>query len=237
MATLPKKLSEPNDNPLAYSTLGYGPPKIGKTSLFKGMKYFFMDGEKGTKAMRTYRRFVSDWDDVREYRDLLHSGGYRLYRGLVVDPVEKFYIFCMRYTCKKGKVEHPTDEEYGKGWERLRREFLSVMGDLAALPFGVAFLSHSQVSQIKTKNSDDSRISPKLSGMARHTIVPLVDTIAYIGNDPRDEDKRLIWLRGTSLIEAGTRMEESFKVPRKVIYYRGMNWADVMKKVTPLKRS
>jgi hypothetical protein len=233
---LPTKLSEPVNDPLAYSTLAYGPPKIGKSSLFKRMDYFFIDADQGLRAMRLYKRRVSSWDQVRELRDLLLEGGHEQYKGVVADTIERLYGLCLKYTCARGKVEHPADEEYGKGWERLRTEFSSVMSDLARLPIGVAFLSHSQVSEIfKGRDKVRSRISPKLTGTLRQVMVPLVDTTAYVGYDPQDEEKRVVYLRGTELIEAGTRMEENFRVPKRVTYKRGMNWADVLSTLTQRK--
>lgn len=234
---LPTKLSEPMLDPLGYSSLGYGPPKIGKTSLFAKMDYLYADFERGTKAIRVLRRRIRYWDEYLEVVGLLMEGGYKNYKGFVNDTVDRMYNLCFKYVCTKAKIDHPSDEEYGKGWDRVRTEFLSVVSDVCRLPIPIVFLSHSQVSNITTRSTQRSRISPRLTGVARTVMLPVVDTVFYVGYGTDDEDKRYIHFRGTELIEAGTRMEEEFKVPKRVRYRKGDNWATIMKDVKRRKHS
>jgi len=222
MAKLPRKLSQPITDFLAYTLFVYGPPKIGKSSLFKHAKYFYLGFEKGLKALGVFKRYPKNWEHFLEYLDLLEEAcddNTCIYRGVVVDTAEKCFDMCLAYVCEKYGMEHPADEEYGKGWERLKREFTRAIVRLENLPIPVAYVSHSQTSTIKrSKGTDRTRISPKLSGTARHALLSQVDMIIYIGYSPVDGSRRLIYMQGTELIEAGGRLREVFKIPKAIRY-------------------
>jgi L-rhamnose mutarotase len=233
---LPTKLGKVILDLFQYSGLFYGPPKIGKSSLFKNMDALYGDLERGLKALAVYKRTCRYWEEYKELVGLLQEGGHKNYRMFVTDTVDRMYNLCFKYCCEKWHMEHPSDEEYGKGWDKIRTEFMSVVSDVCRLPMGVAFISHSQVSTITSIKSSKDRISPRLTGTARSVMTPVTDNLVYIGYDPEDEDERIIQLRGTDLVEAGGRWEEEFKVPRKVRYKRGMNWGSVLKTIEPRRK-
>ncbi len=222
MAKLPRKPSKAIVDFLAYTLFVYGPPKIGKSSLFKHAGYFYMAFEKGLKALPVYKRYIKSWDDFLEYLELLENACENkecLYNGVVVDTAEKMFDQCLAYVCEKYGMEHPADEEYGKGWERLKREFTRAIVRLEDLPVPVAYISHSQTSTISKRNTKDAtRISPKLSGTARHALLSQVDMIIYVGYSQSDGETRRIYMLGSELIEAGGRLREVFRFPKSIKY-------------------
>lgn len=203
---------------LGYTLFVFGPPKIGKSSLFKHNKYFYLGFEKGLKALGVFKRYMKDWETFLGYLELLEEDCSR-YNGVVVDTAEKMYDSCLKYTCEKYGMEHPSDEEYGKGWERVKTEFTRAIVRLENLPLNKAYVSHSHVSTISsTKKKDRTRISPKLSGTARHALLSQVDMIIYIGYSQADGVTRRIYMQGSELIEAGGRLNEVFRFPRSIKY-------------------
>lgn len=243
---LPTKVSVPVMDFMAYTLFLYGPPKIGKSSLFKHAEYFYFAFEKGLKALPVYKRYCGSWETFLTYIGLLETmieEGRCPYKGIVVDTAEKMSNRCMDYTTKIGGVEHPADEEYGKGWERYKRELEKAVARLDALPIGKAYISHSQESKIIVgKKKERSRISPKLTGIGRAVILSQVDGIIYIGYSQADGESRILHLQGTELIEAGGRYSEVFKVPKSIPYRQsrdGHNYGleDLKSKMIPIIKS
>src|SRR5882762_6146099 len=218
--TLPKKKSKPLLDWLAYTLFFYGPPKIGKSSLFKHADYFYLAFEKGLKALGVFKRYPKNWEEalgyLEELEEYLEGGGSR-YKGIVIDTAEKMATRCMKHVCEEMNIEHPQDAPYGKGWEAYRRALEDFVTRLENLSIPTAYISHSQVSTITTKNREKSRISPKLSGIQRNVILSQVDGIIYVGYGS-DGESRILRLVGSELIEAGGRYLEVFEVPRSIKY-------------------
>lgn len=216
--TLPKKKSKPLLNWLGYTLFFYGPPKIGKSSLFKHTNHLYLAFERGLKALSVYRKHIENWEDAEEILTELEEGGHERYSGIVVDTVEKMATRCMKAVCEELNIDHPQDAPYGKGWEAYRRGLEDFVARLEALPIPTAYISHSQVSSIVTRNREKSRISPKLSGIPRSVILSQVDGIIYVGYG-NDGETRVLRLIGNELIEAGGRYLEAFPdVPKRIKY-------------------
>lgn len=219
--SLPTKKSKPLVDWMDYTLFVYGPPKIGKSSLFKHSDYLYLAFEKGLKALGVYKRYIKNWEQFLGYVELLEKQAERKtlkYKGIVIDTAEKMFLRCLRHVCEERNIEHPQDEPYGKGWEALRNELESAVDRLENLPIGKAFISHSHVSSIVTRRKETSRISPKLTGTARSVILSQVDGIIYVGYSQSDNETRRLYLRGTELIEAGGRYEEVFDLPKSIKY-------------------
>src|SRR5260221_37327 len=215
--SLPTKKSEPILDWLAYTLFIYGPPKIGKSSLFKHTNHFYLAFEKGLKALSVYRKYIKTWEQAEENLQELEEGGYKRYSGIVIDTAEKMAARCMKAVCEELNIDHPQDAPYGKGWEAYRRSLEDFVSRLENLPIPTAYISHSQVSSIVTRNKEKSRISPKLSGIPRSVILSQVDEIVYVGYGS-DGERRILRLVGNELIEAGGRYLEVVEVPKSIKY-------------------
>ena len=245
MLKLPTKKSKPSFRWLDYTLFVYGPPKIGKSSMFKDADYFYFAFEKGLKALATYRRYIKSWELFLGYLSLLEKqceSGKCIYKGVAIDTAEKFFLQCLAYVCKERGIDHPADEPYGKGWEALRNELENAVTRIENLPLGKVYISHSRVSSIFEKRKEKSRISPKLTGTARSVILSQVDGIIYVGYSQADGVTRRLYLQGTDLIEAGGRYAEVFDMPRSIKYRQsegGQNYGlkDLEKAMVPRQKT
>ena len=206
--TLPKTVSVPITELGGYSTLIYGEKKIGKTTLASEFpSAFFMMLEPGAKALEVYQRPVQSWQEFKEYVKLLQKDSF--FKTIVVDPVDIAYKFCSSYVCKKKVIEHPSDEEWGKGWEAVRDEFTTEINKLLGMKKGVILISHATEKEIKTRSGIKyHKIMATLTGQAQEVLVSIVDIWAYYCYEGKT---RMLVVEGDDHIGAGHRLLKHFK--------------------------
>lgn len=99
------------------------------------------------------------------------------FETIVLDLVEDAYEHCRQYIFNKHSIQHESDSGYGKGWDLVKTEFLSVMKRLMTLDYqNIILISHEDVSKDLTRKSGDKitqvkpnipdKIANKISGMA-----------------------------------------------------------------------
>ena len=208
--SLPENPSKPETDLGKYSTLLYGREKIGKTSFAAQFPdAFFLMCEPGGKALSIYKRNVMNWAQLRGYVDLLEQNKGQ-FKTVVVDTVDMAAQMCVKYVCEKLAISHPSDEEWGKGWQAVTDEMSSVMSRLLKLGRGVIFISHSKEKELKKRNGTSShRVIPTMPSQARTVLEPMVDIWAYYCYT--DEGKRTLHICGDEHIAAGHRLVDRFK--------------------------
>jgi len=206
--TLPGEVSEPMENLGDYSILLYGEKKIGKTSLASKFKdAFFLMFEPGAKALSIYQRPVANWLEFKKYVALLQKD--KKFATIVIDPVDIAYQSCATYICQKLVIDHPSDEEWGKGWQAIKEEFTAEFNKLLHLNKGVIMISHAAEKEIKTRTGDKyHKITATMSGQARDVLEGVVDIWAYYCYD---SGSRTLVIEGDDHIGAGHRLETRFR--------------------------
>lgn len=208
------ELSLPNDFTMPstvlgdYSILLYGEKKIGKTSLCSMFpSNLFMFFETGGKALKHKGRFVNNWEEFKQYNKLIRKD--KSFKTVTIDPVDLMYKDCVKYVCKKLMIDHPSEEEWGKGWEAVRDEFTTEINYLLASGKGVIFISHATDKEIKTRTGEKyHRISPTMASQAREILEGVVDIWAYFCYEKGD---RVLVIEGDDHVGAGHRLESQFK--------------------------
>lgn len=207
---LPTELSEPSSNIGDYSMLIYGSKKIGKTSLaaqFPGVLAFMF--EPGGKALRMRQQPCPAWPHFKQSIDQLEQKNP--FNTFVVDTASVAYDRCMDYVCKKANIEHPGDEGYGKGWNRVKQELSTQFSRLMLLDAGLLCLAHDKIEEIETKSGRKyNKIMPTLSGQAEGYFAATIDIIGYYHID---DNKRWLQIREDDYAMAGCRCEENFLTP------------------------
>lgn len=207
---LPKGKSEPASDLRDYSMLLYGRKKIGKTTLasqFDGA--LFLMCEPGGKALSIRQVAVKNWQEFKGYVDLAAED--KATRTVVVDTADFCYDYCLDYVCEKEVMDHPSDEEYGKGWKAVRTEFTEVITKLLHSGKGVIFISHSKDKTFKTRKSEEfSKVESSMSGQAKDVLEGLVDIWA---NYDYDGKRRILIIGGSDEVDAGHRIEGRFLYP------------------------
>jgi hypothetical protein len=206
--SLPDKPSTPSSNLSDFILLIHGFKKIGKTTLAsKFPEAFFLCFEPGTKSLSVFKREPRSWEEFISYVDLLE--GTDKFKTVVIDTVDEAYEMCFDYCCRKYNMEHPGDEEWGKGWKYISKELSAQFGRLFRLGRGVILISHSKEKEVKPRYGRKyTRIEPTLGGQAAKYFEGITDIWAYYCFSPKGN--RMLILEGDQLIAAGRRMEENF---------------------------
>lgn len=206
--SLPTKKSVPMAHLDDYIQLYYGREKIGKTSLAAQFPdAVFLMFEPGGRALEIYQVDVHSWIDFKNYIKLLKEDSK--FRTIVIDTIDLCYRMCLEYVQKhKLGGNHPADEGYGKGWDKLKAEFSQTISDICKLGKGVIMLSHETEREIKLwKGGSYDLIAPTMSGVARDIIEPMVDIFGYYYYG--DDEQRYIKIEGDSESVGGTRLKEA----------------------------
>lgn len=212
--TLPTQPTPPKTDLNAYTIFMYGPRKSGKTTFAsQARRPFFLACEPGVNALETYNREVTDWETLLGYLKLL-SENQEAFDSVIVDTVDNAYKYCSAYVCKTHKITHPDDLPDKKAYTMINNEFFRVMTKLAAMRFGVYFLSHAELREKKTKTGRIDRYEPTLPAGGLRTIAGMADFIFFVDiqalrnpetQEETGEEVRVIRTKPSRHYEAGDR--------------------------------
>lgn len=208
--TLPTELSEPSHSIGDYSFLIYGSKKIGKTSLAsqfpKSLAFMF---EPGGTALRLLQQPCPSWAHFKQSIDKIPKPCP--YKTFIVDTASVGYDRCMEYTCAKASIDHPSDEGYGKGWDKVKKELASQLSRLMLINAGLVALAHDKAQEIETKSGRKfTKIMPNLTGQAESYFSATIDVIGYYHIE---DNQRWLQIREDDFAVAGCRCEENFLTP------------------------
>lgn len=210
---LPKVKSTPVDSLSEYTMFLFGEKKIGKTSMLAHMEdAIFLMTEPGGKSLAIYQVPITRWKHFTRAVELLETD--TRFKTVVVDIADHLFKMCERAVCAKLGIDHPSEEDWGKGWGALRDEFTKWIQRLMNIPGkGVIFTSHAVEKKIKRgRNGPEyDRVMATLSGQAKDVIEGMVDMWFYY---TYDGDRRVLTLQGDEHISAGHRLTDRFKTPK-----------------------
>lgn len=207
---LPTEPSIPKTRFQDYVMVLYGEKKIGKTSMIARFpNTLSLMFEPGGKALSILQEPMEDWKKFRDTLVVLEGSQGDQYATIAVDTVDYAYEMCFKYMCKKLVINHPTDEnDYGKSWGLIEKEFKECMLRLLNLGKGVVFISHATEAEIKTRNQGNfTRVVPTMAKQAAKFFTAAADILAYYGYYG---DDRFLVIRGNDNIQAGCRLENNF---------------------------
>ena len=211
MSLLPTTKNKPENDPMKYSILLYGPTKVGKTTFAShAEKAIFLATEPGTKALEVYFVAVPDWTTLLKALGELAKGEHD-FRTVVIDTIDNAHQMCQEHVCKENGWAHPSDGPYGKGWSAVSGEFKRVLLKLANMPFGLVLISHSQDKEIETRTGSYSKTTTTLPESARKIVIGLMDLVLLCDIETTQDDKgvytqrRIIRTKPTASWDAGDR--------------------------------
>jgi hypothetical protein len=193
------------------TTLVYGQPKIGKSTLcseFPGA--IFLATEPGLNALSTYQVDVTSWKVLLDAAVELASGKHQ-FETIIIDTIDNAYKMCSDYICEQNKIKHESDLGFGKGWKMVENEFHRVLTKLAKLPYGLVMVSHSKIVEVENNVAKYNKIVPSLPDKARAIALGLADLILYADIEysklPDGErlESRVLRTKPTKFFEAGDR--------------------------------
>lgn len=179
-----------------------------------------------------YAEDINEWTDFVELvDDLIEEKDDIPFRILALDTVDEMTKMATQYVLKTQsrkqgkKFEAINDLAYGKGYELLDNIISEQLQKLDKAGFSLIYITHDKDRQFETREGlkyDKTTLS--LGGRVRDLILNQVDFIVFVELGKELEkgvmvDKRYIYFRGDSGLEAGSRFKH---VPNRIEYsYKG----------------
>lgn len=215
--SLPTSNSVPSNDLNEYSFLFHGEKKIGKTTLSLAEPgVFLMTFDPLQKALAIMQRQIPTWEHFLGYVQLLQKqaaeGNFK-YKRVVIDGADIWYRMCQEWACKKLAISHPSEEDWGKGWDLLKTSFMKAVESLLSLPCGVWFISHSKWAEVETrqKGVKIDKLVPLLKQGGEEILVGKID--GWFAYD-YDESRRVLIVNGNERVAAGHRVDGHFLTPK-----------------------
>jgi hypothetical protein len=225
---LPKEKTTPKTALNDYTTLIYGMPKAGKTSLCAEIPdALFLSCEPGTNALSVFEIPIRSWNDFLEACKAIEQESNK-FKTLIIDTVDGCHRFCSEHICRQNNVKHESELSYGLGYSLIAAEFWRVISKLASMPPGLILISHATEKEIETRTGKYTKVVPTLPDKVRKQIVGMTDFVLYFDlQQSQDKDGNIIWKRiiktkPTKDYEAGDR---TGKLPETI----PMNWHSLEK--------
>lgn len=199
----------------------YGAPFSGKTTLtdkFPDLLILTTDGninnvtapyvhikdEVWTEGRVVKRKFA--WEMFKETIEELEKKE-NSFKSISLDLLEDTRDMCRVYMYDKLGIQHESDSAFGKGYDIIRTEYLSVMKRFFNLNYdNILACSHEDVTKSLTKKSGEqvTRIAPNLQEALATKIAGMVDLVGRVIAD--DENKRVISFKADNVIFGGGRL-------------------------------
>lgn len=203
--SLPTSVTEPLDDLGVYSFLIYGQKKVGKStlaSLFPDALFFMF--EPGAKALRIKRVDIGEWEDALGYLSALEAAPVKP-KTVVIDTGFEAGQKVMRYVCKKEGIEYPREDNFGKDWDKIKRELRSFHDRLFAIGTGVVVLCHEHVKEQQTFTGQKyDQVVPLLAKSADEYYRAVIDNVWWYHYRGK---QRFLQIRGTDHAMAGTALQ------------------------------
>lgn len=217
MSLIPDKPTLPGESFEELILFVYGPPKIGKSSFAAQANTLFLATEQGLKSLRRYEVQIDSWIKFKRACKEIHQTKPD-FKVICIDTVDNLWKFCIDYVCNKKGMEHPSDQDYGKGWDFVKDEFRRVVVKLSMEGYGLWFISHAKEESIQTRHRKLTKIQPTIPGSARSVILPMADIIAYLGVREIEKggeisERRVAYFSPTETTEAG---DKTGKLPARI---------------------
>lgn len=206
---LSAKRSVPCEELSDYAIWIYGAPKIGKTTLADEFPdTYHLLFEDGAKALAIRKTQVREWPTTRKALKAIEADDS--IRNFTMDVVEAAYDMCFKHVCDKLGIDYPDELGYGKGWAKIRDEFMGTVMRAIGMPGkGPIFISHAVSGTRKTFDGDEVEDThPALTGKILEVFSGAMDIIGYYHYR---KGERVLQIRGDDNVMAGCRLRDNFR--------------------------
>lgn len=218
MSLIPDKddVSIPAQKLESYSTLIYGLPGTGKTSLANQWEdSLLVLFEKGTTGMKTNEINLIEkseetgkmvWELFKEAKSEIMTGEHP-YQTIVIDTITRAYEYAMTYVIEtKLDGVHPSDTEFNSGYSKLNKELKREFNELLSIDLGVVLLSHVKRKNVKDiKGNERSRIVADTGGSFGRFIMGEMDIVIFYDKDENGD--RILRVEGTKDFDSKSRLK------------------------------
>ena len=164
----------------------YGPPKIGKSkfaSLINGV--YFLPTEPGYSWLTIRKTPIPNWASFIAFIKLMRKKPKFVSTvGMwCIDTGDNLSKFAMQYACGRENITHPTDHEWGKGWEAFRDEFNYWLLELGDLGPGICIIAHEKDREVIIASEAITKFSPSMPKTTYEIINALADVTLHMTYD------------------------------------------------------
>ncbi|NJR72709.1 MAG: hypothetical protein HC773_01370 [Scytonema sp. CRU_2_7] len=104
-------------------------------------KIFNLMVEPMARNLHVYQKPCSTYTDLIQYTKLLK--GKHDFTAVSLDTLTLFHSVSMEHTCRLQGIEHPGGQnDFGKSWSLVEKDFLKAVMPLTQLPIGCFFHAH-----------------------------------------------------------------------------------------------
>lgn len=196
-----------------YSVFMYGGWKTGKTTTaVKFPKHFLLAFEKGYSAIPgAMAQPINSWSEFKQVlRQLKDDKAKEMFETIIIDTGDIAYDYCTKYICANNNADTVSDIPFGKGYGLIEKEFDECLRKIVQMGYGLVIISHETDKTFTDESGKQfNKIVPTLDKRANNVIARMCDLIGYTRSvtDEAGNDKVLMFLRGTSRYEAGSRFK------------------------------
>ena len=196
-----------------YSVFLYGGWKTGKTTTaVKFPKHFLLAIEKAYSAITGAMALpINSWSEFRQVlRQLKEDKAKQTFETIILDTADIAYDYCTKYVCSNNGADTVSDIPFGKGYGLIEKEFDECLRTIVQLGYGLVIISHETDKTFTNEGGQQyNKIVPTLDKRANNVIARMCDIIGYTRSVPDESgvEKVLMFMRGTSRYEAGSRFK------------------------------
>lgn len=201
----------------SYTTLIYGPPKVGKTTflteLYPKDKTLLIATEKGYKALPGIKPVdCGKWSDFMTIvKQLENPKAKQMYDVVIIDTIDLLYRYAKKFVLSKHKVEKLSDVAWGEGWSDFDTYLFEGISRIEKAGYTLAFISHatSKVEKDPVTKEEFDKYYPTAKKQVFEIVYKMVDNIVFAGLT-KDEDgveHRRLYTRETQQFLAGSRFD------------------------------
>ena len=196
-----------------YSVFMYGGWKTGKTTTaVKFPKHFLLAFEKGYSAIPgAMAQPINSWSEFKQVlRQLKDDKAKEMFETIIIDTGDIAYDYCTKYICANNNADTVSDIPFGKGYGLIEKEFDECLRKIVQMGYGLVIISHETDKTFTDESGKQfNKIVPTLDKRANNVIARMCDLIGYTRSvtDEAGNEKVLMFLRGTSRYEAGSRFK------------------------------
>ena len=191
----------------------YGGWKTGKTTTaVKFPKHFLLAFEKGYSAIPgAMAQPINSWSEFKQVlRQLKDDKAKEMFETIIIDTGDIAYDYCTKYICANNNADTVSDIPFGKGYGLIEKEFDECLRKIVQMGYGLVIISHETDKTFTDESGKQfNKIVPTLDKRANNVIARMCDLIGYTRSvtDEAGNEKVLMFLRGTSRYEAGSRFK------------------------------
>lgn len=220
--SLPSRNNSPGHSLEDYTICIYGEKGIGKSSLcaaFPDSLTFMWEFYRRNLPIRQVPdegEEALDWPRFKSYVQLLRNLPRKSSdrpKSIITDSVDRAYIACQTWYCKRIGISHPNDaNDYGKTWHACTEEFRSIMEDLKLAGYSLRYTSHAKFKEVHSRIGDVyETITPTCYNQAWEFLKEACDLAFYYGYRGQ---KRTLSVRGSQDFWSACGLPDHFLHPK-----------------------